>query len=404
MTDDERPRKLVKLEHDEATQSELEPAMTGAGEVAQQPENTAVKIEDVKQDLSEQPNANAEPNTATAVQPDAAGDDAPKMSKNQLKKLRKREKWEQEREQRKIHRREKMADKRVRRQAMVEQARVTGGEEAVAELRKSWEGLRAKARKSTLLPFAIIIDCGYDDLMNPKERVSLSSQLTRSYSENTRAKWRSNLMFSSFNKLLKERFDNVLGAHKNWRGIRIIQEDFMKAAELARRNMGTPRGGRLAGPFAGMTDAKPEDGEIIYLSSDSDNTLTELKPYDTYIIGGLVDKNRHKAVCYKSAMAAGIKTAKLPIGEYIKMDSRSVLTTNHVVDIMLKWLELGDWGEAFMKVLPQRKGGKLLDESLDAEGEVEEHEDEHENEEDQIAAVEAAADDGCEEGEDDEKI
>ncbi|KAJ6114649.1 hypothetical protein N7486_000427 [Penicillium sp. IBT 16267x] len=406
MTDDERPRKLPKLGHDDdATHSELGPAITGAVQVAQEPVNTAVStIEDANPKVSESQNANVEPSAVTAVPAEDAENAAPKMSKNQLKKLLKREKWEKERDLRRLQRREKMADKKVRRQAMVEQARATGGEEAVKELRKGWEGLRAKHRKSTLLPFTIVIDCGYDELMNPKERVSLSSQLTRSYSENTRAKWRSNLMFSSFDKLLKDRFDNVLPAHKNWKGVKIIQEDFMSAAEMAKAFMVTPRGGRLAGPFAGMTDAKPEDGEIIYLSSDSDNTLTELKPYDTYIIGGLVDKNRHKAICYKSAMAKGIKTAKLPIGDYIQMASRSVLTTNHVVDIMLKWLELGDWGEAFMKVLPQRKGGKLLTDSNEAgdgdEGE-EDHEDENENEEDQIAAVEAAAkagaEDGCEE-------
>jgi tRNA (guanine9-N1)-methyltransferase len=26
---------------------------------------------------------------------------------------------------------------------------------------------------------------------------------------------------------------------------------------------------------------------------------------------------------------------------------------------MVKWLECGDWGEAFMKVIPKRKGGTL---------------------------------------------
>ncbi len=41
------------------------------------------------------------------------------------------------------------------------------------------------------------------------------------------------------------------------------------------------------------------------------------------------------------------------------MQSRFVLATNHVVEIMVRWLECGDWGEAFIKVMPKRKGGRL---------------------------------------------
>ena len=109
--------------------------------------------------------------------------------------------------------------------------------------------------------------------------------------------------------------------------------------------------------------------ETIYLSADSDYTLTELHPFSTYIIGGLVDKNREKGICAARAQAAGIKTARLPIGDYLAMASRKVLTTNHVHEIMLRWLECGDWGEAFMKVIPKRKGGQLKGYGGEGEGE-----------------------------------
>ncbi|KAK5396728.1 tRNA (guanine(9)-N(1))-methyltransferase, partial [Exophiala xenobiotica] len=60
------------------------------------------------------------------------------------------------------------------------------------------------------------------------------------------------------------------------------------------------------------------------------------------------------------------------------MQSRKVLTTNHVVEIMIRWLECGDWGEAFMKVIPKRKGGKLRGESKPnadgSDGEENDHE------------------------------
>ncbi|KAF7714845.1 Uncharacterized protein PECH_000026 [Penicillium ucsense] len=305
---------------------------------------------EVKNNLVAQPEAPTEENK---------DDTAPKLSKNQLKKLRKKQQWEAERGLRKEKRKAQMAQKKQRRQRMVEEARETGGEEAVKALRKQWETTRAQAKRSTLLPLSIVIDCGFDDLMNDHERISLAGQLTRSYSDNKRSKWRTHLMFSSFNKQLKHRFDTVLTPYRNWRGVRIVQHDFVRGAEILKTQMASSHGGKLVGPFADQVDAKPEDGELIYLSSDSDNILTELKPYSTYIIGGLVDKNRHKGVCYRSAVSQGVKTAKLPIGEYVEMSSRQVLTTNHVVDIMLKWLEVKDWGEAFMKVLPPRKGGQL---------------------------------------------
>ncbi|EPS26936.1 hypothetical protein PDE_01876 [Penicillium oxalicum 114-2] len=383
MDEEERPRKVAKLEHSEASiETELGPAMTGAVPIVDEPSQaTSSNAQPEQSQLTLSNETSGLPiqsSEGTAQENDQ--DSAPKLSKNQLRKLRKRELWEAGREQRKEKRKEQMARKKERRQRMVDEAREAGGEEAVQALRKQWETTRSKSKRSTLLPLSIVIDCGYDDLMNPHERISLAGQLTRSYSENSRAMWRSHLMFSSFNKQLKERFDNVLSPYRNWKGIRIIQEDFVHAAEIAKEQMTSPKGGKLVGPFADEADAKPEDGEVIYLSSDSDNVLTELKPYCTYIIGGLVDKNRHKAVCYKSAVSKGLKTAKLPIGDYIQMTSRQVLTTNHVVDIMLKWLELGDWGEAFMQVLPPRKGGKLkgqqgsdgaVDEASDDEPEAE---------------------------------
>ncbi|XP_012496529.1 PREDICTED: tRNA methyltransferase 10 homolog A-like, partial [Propithecus coquereli] len=52
----------------------------------------------------------------------------------------------------------------------------------------------------------------------------------------------------------------------------------------------------------------------------------------------------------------GIEHAQLPLGNFVKMNSRKVLAVNHVFEIILEYLETRDWQEAFFTILPQRKG------------------------------------------------
>lgn len=134
-------------------------------------------------------------------------------------------------------------------------------------------------------------------------------------------------------------------------------------------------------PNNSETDLNAPPPQLVYLSSDSENTLERLSPYTSYIIGGIVDKNRHKGLCYKRACERGIPTAKLPIGQYLSMTSRSVLAVNHVVEIMLKWMETGDWGKAFLSVMPKRKGAKLKNKKGKVSDEQDEGEEDAEHDE-----------------------
>lgn len=99
--------------------------------------------------------------------------------------------------------------------------------------------------------------------------------------------------------------------------------------------------------------------KLVYLSSESENTLSELDPNNFYIIGGLVDHNRLKGICLKKAKEQGIKTAKLPINDYMDLKSRKVLTINQVFDIIIFYSVEKNWAKAFQSVIPQRKGGTL---------------------------------------------
>ena len=379
----------------------------------------------------------------------------PDMSKNAWKKLQKKAEWEAGREFRKAKRKEKIQAKKIRDRAAKSEAKA----EVTARPASEEHPAKPRARKHIKLPITFLIDCGFDNLMMEKERISLGSQLTRCYSDNNRARFQAHMVISSWGGLLKERFDTVLAKHhENWRGVIFTDQGFAEAAAMAMDVMKGQHGGELAGFFsqrvpkeqsqidsdanALVTDgvgngstvdvltptdpdlpeqsehngkqsrpsspetpqspanlvvdeaAAPdgsalflsngtaptngqapvsssshaiseddgtgsESGEVVYLTSDSPHTLDELKPYSTYIIGGLVDKNRHKGICYKTACEMGLKTAKLPIGEFMEMQSRFVLATNHVMEIMVRWLDCGDWGKAFLEVIPKRKGGKL---------------------------------------------
>lgn len=295
----------------------------------------------------------------------------PPLSKTKLKKLKRDQQWEENRAKRKAKRKEKVQEKKQRKRA----ARAVANPDSTLQLQSIEQSKERKpasllqnkkAPKYLQLPVTLILDCQFDDLMMDKERKSLASQITRCYSDNHKAPFQTHLVVSSFGGHLKDRFDGILaGNHRSWKNVRFLETDLVDAANQADEWMRQTGGGEIAAALVdrygteSSPSAKAREGEMVYLTSDSPNTLTEICPYSTYVIGGLVDKNRHKGICYKKAMDRGIKTAKLPIGDYMQMTSRFVLATNHVAEIILRWLECGDWGQAFLQVVPKRKGGTL---------------------------------------------
>ncbi|CCK73497.1 tRNA (guanine(9)-N(1))-methyltransferase NDAI_0G05140 [Naumovozyma dairenensis CBS 421] len=249
------------------------------------------------------------------------------MSKKQWKKQWKRQQFKERKDEYADIRREKRKLARERRRTKVKEYEERG-EEVPDELKRPPK-VNVKQVDSGV---SLIIDCGFDDLMNDKEIISLSNQITRAYSANRRADHYSKIKVTSFGGRLQKRFEDDLNNcnHNQWRHFEFVADD------------------------EAITGPHMDKSKMIYLTADTDEELDTLKPGMTYIIGGIVDKNRHKALCYNKAKELGITTKRLPIDEFIKIAGRRVLTTTHVVQLMLKYFDRHYWKEAFESILPPR--------------------------------------------------
>ncbi|KAI1331535.1 tRNA-methyltransferase-domain-containing protein [Xylariaceae sp. FL0255] len=316
----------------------------------------------------------------------------PTLSKNQLKKLKRQKRYEDSKQDRRIKRKEKRHERQERKRTAINQEKAA----AAAEGREPAldDFLKKKQHKfNTKVPISIILDCQFEKYMAETELVSLANQVTRCYSDNRGAQHPVSLFVSSYGGFLKHRNETTLAnQHRSWKNIHFCETDFMDTAKEAKAVMEGPDGGEIIDllqqqqqrtpsgsdsislvttPHPNPKKAKaapvpePEaedvDKSIVYLTADSPYTLDRLEPNTCYVVGGIIDKNREKGLCYKIAREKNVRTAKLPIGEFMVLQSRHILATNHVVEIMLKWLKAGDWGTAFMNVIPTRKGGKLKD-------------------------------------------
>lgn len=99
-----------------------------------------------------------------------------------------------------------------------------------------------------------------------------------------------------------------------------------------------------------------DKSKLVYLTADTDTVLEALEPGTTYIVGAFVDHNSKKGLTRDVAASHGLRMARLPLVESIRVGNRcKVFTINHVADILVKFIEKRDWAAAFEAVLPTRR-------------------------------------------------
>ncbi|KDN40845.1 hypothetical protein RSAG8_07863, partial [Rhizoctonia solani AG-8 WAC10335] len=356
-----------------------------------------------------------QPVEGVASEPPTGSEAASTLSKSAQKRLAKAERFAQFKFERRAREKEQKAAKRKEREERI----AAGGDPGPSDAKKrrvSREG-EGPIRPFNA---RIVIDLGFDEKMTEKEVGSLCSQLAYTYAAHRRTRTPfSSLLFTGLNGRSRKQLDETNDAsYRRWKYTEWWEEDIdglwnpppivtqeppkeppqtgevpvpvetsnvqpaqtpteperTVAPDLALATGSEPAAtdpepaspaipsARLKQRRARKPDATPQvrsacsRESVVYLSADAEDEILELKEGETYVIGGIVDRNRYKNLCANKARDLNVRSARLPIGRYLAdMPTRKVLTVNQVFDILVHWVTTHNWEEAMQKVMPKRK-------------------------------------------------
>jgi Trm5-related predicted tRNA methylase len=184
----------------------------------------------------------------------------------------------------------------------------------------------------------------------------LNLQLCRSYGSNRKSRNPVHIILTSVSDSALEALNRM--SVKNWKGVKVFSKHWSLLTKQDLESVG------ISFYFATSTALVENQAsssitslveQFVYLTGDSTSTLEKFSEDKIYIIGGIVDKNRHKELTLKKAEEHGVLTAKLPVRENIKLTSSSILTCNQIFELILKFLDCSDWPETFRFCIPDRK-------------------------------------------------
>ncbi|XP_028205119.1 tRNA methyltransferase 10 homolog A-like isoform X2 [Glycine soja] len=237
----------------------------------------------------------------------------PVLSKNARKKLAKQQRFEAKKAEKKAAAKEQKRKEVERKRKEWEESLAGVSKEEKAKLIESRRNLRKermekrsleKESKRERLTVArergqnVVVDLQFSHLMNPNEIHSLVQQIMYCYAVNGRCASPAHLWLTGCEGEMDSALKRIPGIDK-W----IIEKENRSYIEA-------------------LSNRKED---LVYLTADSETVLEELDLKKAYVIGGLVDRNRWKGITLKKAEEQGIQTAKLPIGNFMKMSSSQVL-------------------------------------------------------------------------------
>jgi tRNA (guanine9-N1)-methyltransferase len=181
--------------------------------------------------------------------------DTSNLSKRQIKKLRKTLQYEQTKVEKKKELKAKDKAKRAAKKELFDKGLIP-----VFEKPKPIDQIPSGVN--------VILDMDFESLMLEKEVKSVVGQVGRCYAANKRVTTPVHIKMTGVESKVDVLMSKLLRDYKNWKMFDYNTENFVDLIE--------------------------EKDKLVYLTADSDNIIENLEVGNYYIIGGIVDKNRHK--------------------------------------------------------------------------------------------------------------
>ncbi|KAK2194951.1 bifunctional tRNA methyltransferase TRMD-TRM10-type domain/tRNA (guanine(9)-N(1))-methyltransferase TRM10-TRM10A/tRNA (guanine-N1-)-methyltransferase [Babesia duncani] len=174
----------------------------------------------------------------------------------------------------------------------------------------------------------VVIDCDFGSYESEKEIKSLANQIAQAYGFNQRAEYPMNLIICGIEKdgALDKCLSKMSGI-ENWQ----CRIDYRKLEHMF----------------------NPD--HLVYLSADSNEVLYNLSPCETYVIGGIVDRNRLKGITRSKARNLNIQCKRLAIKEHVNLSKSHILSTSAVFHALVLFHSFKDWTKALESAIPKRK-------------------------------------------------